>query len=415
MTGWSAVSPIPPPGHLRTLSWATLANTLGLGLWLAGSALFLTRRVGLTAPEVGIGLTIAALVGLTASVPLGGLADRYDPRTLRAALQLLQAAVAATYLLVDSFETFLVVAVFDALLVAGNLAVRAALVAAVAEPSGRVAAFATLRAVANLGIGVGAALAGIVLTVDSRTAYDLLVIGNAATYAISAALILRLPPSSRRPARGIPRRAPRGQAWRDLPFLAVSTASAVISLHEVVLTLIIPLWVVSHTEAPTGLVAGILLTNTVLTVLLAVRLSRAVNSTIEAGNSVRRAGLVLALAMLLFGASGSMPPAAAIGLLLATTVIYTLGDLWHSVGGAGLAYGLARPDAIGAYQGVDQLIGGLVRAAGPALLSLLILSGTTAGWVATAVLFAIAGLLAPGLTRWAERSRPPAVLAAVNN
>jgi len=145
------------------------------------------------------------------------------------------------------------------------------------------------------------------------------------------------------------------------------------------------------------------------------RLSRAVNSTIEAGNSVRRAGLILALAMPLFGASGSMPPAAAIGLLLATTVIYTLGDLWHSVGGAGLAYDLARPDAIGAYQGVDQLIGGLVRAAGPALLSLLILSGTTAGWVATAVLFAIAGLLAPGLTRWAERSRPPAVLAAVNN
>ena len=45
---------------------------------------------------VGLGLTVAGLVGLTASVPLGGLADRYDPRTLRAVLQLLQAAVAAS-------------------------------------------------------------------------------------------------------------------------------------------------------------------------------------------------------------------------------------------------------------------------------------------------------------------------------
>lgn len=44
--GWS---PFPPPGPLRTLSLATLANTVGSGLWLAGAALYLTRDVGLSA------------------------------------------------------------------------------------------------------------------------------------------------------------------------------------------------------------------------------------------------------------------------------------------------------------------------------------------------------------------------------
>jgi hypothetical protein len=148
-------SPIPPPGLLRTLAWATLANTVGLGLWTAGSALFLTRRVGLSAHSVGQGLTIAALIGLTASVPLGQLADRRDPRALRAALQVLQAVVAASYLTVHSFAGFIIVAVLDALLVSGNLAVRAALVAAVGGPQGRVHAFATLRAVASVGISPG--------------------------------------------------------------------------------------------------------------------------------------------------------------------------------------------------------------------------------------------------------------------
>ena len=188
--GWSMV---PPPGRLRTLALATLANTVGSGLWLTGAALYLTRDVGLSPASVGLGLTVAGLVGLTAAVPLGGLADRRDPRTLRALLQLLQAAVAVAYLLVGSFPVFLAVAVADALLTSGNLAVRAALVSAVGGPHGRVHAFATLRAVANLGIAVGAALAGFALAVDDHWAYQLLVVGNAATYLVSAALLLRLP------------------------------------------------------------------------------------------------------------------------------------------------------------------------------------------------------------------------------
>jgi hypothetical protein len=408
MTWWSASSPIPPPGHLRTLCWATLANTLGSGLWLAGSALYLTRGVGLSAPAVGLALTLAALIGLTAGVPLGRLADRYDPRRLRAILQLLQTGVAAAYLLVDSFSSLIVVAVLDALLASGNLAVRAALVAAIAGPRGRVAAFATLRAVANLGIGTGAALAGLALTVDTPLAYRLLVIGNASTYAISAALIMRLPAVRPSPAAAPPRHGLLGPALRDGPFLAVSTASAALSLHEVILALIIPLWVVSHTAAPAGAVSAILVTNTALTVLLAVRLSRAVRTAATAARSVRRAGLTLAAAMPLYAMTGSLPAAPGIVLLLLTTVVFTIGDLWHSIGSAGLAYDLADPDAIGAYQGADQLLGGAVRAAGPALLSLLILGSGIAGWAATAALFAAAGLLSPRLTRWALRTRRPA-------
>ncbi|WP_309232186.1 MFS transporter [Micromonospora tarensis] len=202
---WRSLSPLPPAGRLRTLSLATLANTVGTGLWVTGAALYLTRAVGLTPTEVGFGLTVAALVGLTASVPLGGLADRRDPRTLRAVLQLAQAAVGAGYLLVGSFPVFLLVASLDALLVSGNLAVRAALVAVVAGSEGRVHAFATLRAVANLGVALGAGLAAFALVAETGWAYRVLVLGNVVTYLVSAALIMRLPscpPAARRRGRG---------------------------------------------------------------------------------------------------------------------------------------------------------------------------------------------------------------------
>ncbi|MFE9691730.1 MFS transporter [Micromonospora sp. NPDC005806] len=405
------VSPIPPPGRLRTLALATLANTVGSGLWLAGAALYLTRDVGLSPASVGAGLTVAGLVGLTASVPLGGLADRRDPRTLRALLQVGQAAVAAAYLLVDSFPVFLAVAVLDALFTSGNLAVRAALVAVVAGPQGRVPAFATLRAVANLGIAVGTALAGFALAADTHLAYQVLVVGNAATYLLSAALLLRLPayPPAAGGGRAAGRRLGgafrRGGALRDGRFLAVSGASAVLALHLTTLTLVVPLWTVTRAGAPPPVVSAVLLTNTVLTVLLAVRLSRGADRAAPAARMLRRAGLVLAAATPLYAATAGLPTVAAVALLLVATAVWTIGDLWHGSAGAGLAYDLAPPEALGVYQGADGLLAGLARAVGPALLTLLVLHGGAAGWLALGALFAGVGLAAPALTRWALANR----------
>ncbi|MEU9514558.1 MFS transporter [Micromonospora sp. NPDC048169] len=406
------VSPLPPPGPLRTLAYATLANTVGAGLWLAGGALYLTRDVGLSATSVGAGLTVAGLIGLSASVPLGGLADRWDPRTLRAALQVGQAVVALAYLMVGSFPVFLAVAVPEALLAAGNLAVRAALVAAVGGPDGRVHAFATLRAVANLGITVGTALAGIALAVDTHRAYQVLIVGNAATYLLSAALLLRLPPQ---PAADGARRTPgtlkrgnrlrRGGPLRDGRFLAVSGASAVLSTHVTVLVLVVPLWTVDRAGAPPPVVSAVLLVNTVLTVLLAVRLSRGAERAAPAARKLRRAGLVLAAATPLYAVTGVLPVLPAVVLLLVATAVWTVGDLWHGAAGAGLAYDLAPPGAIGAYQGADGLVAGLAQALGRGLLTLLVLGGGPVGWLVLGGIFAAAGLTAPALTRRAVASR----------
>ncbi|MET7470999.1 MFS transporter [Micromonospora sp. NPDC005686] len=417
-----SVSPLPPPGPLRTLAYATLVNTLGAGLWLAGGALYLTRDVGLSATSVGAGLTVAGLVGLSASVPLGGLADRWDPRTLRAVLQVGQAVAALAYLLVGSFPAFLAVAVPEALLAAGNLAVRAALVAAVGGPDGRVHAFATLRAVANLGITVGTALAGIALAVDTHRAYQVLIVGNAATYLLSAALLLRLPPQ---PAADGARRTPgtlrrggrprRGGPLRDGRFLAVSGTSAVLSTHATVLVLVVPLWTVNRAGAPPPVVSAVLLVNTVLTVLLAVRLSRGAERAAPAARKLRRAGLVLAAATPLYAVTGVLPVLPAVVLLLVATAVWTVGDLWHGAAGAGLAYDLAPPGAIGAYQGGDGLLAGLAQALGRGLLTLLVLGGGPAGWLVLGGVFAAAGLAAPALTRRAvaNRSAPQARPAGV--
>ena len=302
--------------------------------------------------------------------------------------------------MVWSFPVFLVVAVLDALLMAGNLSVRAALVAAVGGPDGRVRAFATLRAVANVGISIGAFLAAFAFAADTRSAYVLLAVGNCLTYLVSAALLMRLPAF---PPPAAPTRA--DTPWRVLrnrPFLAVSAGSAILSVHQVVLVLIVPLWIVAHTDAPRWAVSMVLITNTVLTVLLAVRIGRGLETAQPAARAMRLAGVILAAAMLLYAATAGLPPMATVALLIAATVVYTVGDLLHATAAAGLSYSLAAPDALGRYQGASLLLSGLAEAAAPAVLAVLLIEdGTWPGWAMLGAVFLGVGVIMPPLVRWA--------------
>src|SRR5258706_6656576 len=97
-----------PRGPLRLLAAATLVNTLGNGLWMASSALFLTRSVGLSVRETGLALTVTALASLVTSAPMGYVADRRGPRGVLVLGLLVMAAGTAALSLVGSFATFLV-------------------------------------------------------------------------------------------------------------------------------------------------------------------------------------------------------------------------------------------------------------------------------------------------------------------
>jgi len=59
---------LPPAGAPRDLAMAQLANSVGDGAFVVTSALFFTRVVGLSTAEVGLGLTIAWLVGFLTGV-----------------------------------------------------------------------------------------------------------------------------------------------------------------------------------------------------------------------------------------------------------------------------------------------------------------------------------------------------------
>lgn len=293
---------LPEPGPSRTLALSTLVNTVGRGTWLTASALFLTRSVGLSVTQVGVALTLTALVSLVASTPMGYLADRLGPRGLQMAALLASAGCTAALVSVRSFTGFLVVGVLMAVADAGTRGARGALIAGAVPPDQRVRTRAYLRAVTNVGISVGTVLAGFALAADTRAAYVTLILLDAATYVLAAAVLLRLPPVPPMPA---PAHGPRLIALRDRPFLAFTVLDGLMSMHFSLINIALPLWIAGHTSAPNWLISVCLLVNTVVVILFQVRASRGTEDLTGAGRAARRAGVLLAAACALFAAGAA--------------------------------------------------------------------------------------------------------------
>ena len=105
---------------MRRLILATLVNTLGNGVYAAVGALYLTRAAGLSIGHVGIGLTVAGLIGLVTSTPVGVVADRLGPNRAYVGFLVLQAITMSALTQVRSFIPYVVVAGVTAIVAPGG-------------------------------------------------------------------------------------------------------------------------------------------------------------------------------------------------------------------------------------------------------------------------------------------------------
>lgn len=400
---------VPPPGPLRVLATATLVNTFGNGLFFTASALFYTRALHLTPHQVGLGLTLAGLVALLVGVPAGHLADLRGAREVLTAIYVVEAATMAVLPFVSGFAGFLAaVLVFVVVDRAGN-AVRQGLIASAFPAQERVAGRAYLRAVTNLGISFGSVLAGVAIGIDSRAAYDALLLGDAATYLVAAALLSRLPVSTRRARTD-------GEsmllALRDLPFVVVTVLTGAMAMQYVLLEIGVPLWIDRHTDAPRWTVALVFLLNTVACVLFQVRASKGAVDVPSSARANLRGGVLIALSCVVFASASGHGAATAVALLLVGAAVHVTGELFQAAGAWGLGFGLAPEHAQGQYQGLYATGFAASSMLGPIVITSTVVTLGRPGWYLLAAVFLLLGLALVPVSRWASASRERSALTA---
>ena len=124
---------VPTDPNLRVLALATLVNTLGNGALTTTFALYFTHVVGLRATQVGLALSVAALVGLLVQVPMGHLGDIRGPRELLRLLMIGAGVASLGLLLTDDIWLLVLVLGVQAVFDRGGSAVRSGLIARLAE------------------------------------------------------------------------------------------------------------------------------------------------------------------------------------------------------------------------------------------------------------------------------------------
>ncbi len=421
----------PPGGRDARIMLLTQAlDRAGTGVWAASSVLYFTFVVGLDAGQLGLLLGAAGVAGIAGSPLAGHLADRFQIRTLLIGCHLMRLAALCALLAVTDFGVLLLLFAVTHLGDRGAKTLEMLFATRVAGER-RATYQALSRSSANAGYALGAGLAAIGLAVGTRGAYHVLILANALSFLVAAALVWRTrepgghgPVAAAAPEGGVPDPAAREGGpggpgdpgpWRDRGYLRFVLLDIPMNLDDSILGVGLPLWLVAHTAAPHALIPAFLVINTVLVVVLQLRVSARVRGPRGAADAVALYGLMTLACCVFLAAAPGGGALAASAALLAAAVLATAAELMRSVSSWELAVSLAPRRARASYLGVAGMAQSVQKSAGPLLLTGAVMVAGPAGWLALGA--GVAGLSLvqrrASLRRLERLGAPPAPAAAV--
>lgn len=387
---------------IRSMSFQSVLSAFGEGAFLTGSAVFFTQVVGLSAAQVGVGMTIGMAVKFPLSVPLGRLADRVGTRTSWIVGAVLQAVLFLSWLGIHSFIGYVAVAIAIELAEAFMRAGIGAYRIQVFPRDQRVRSMAYMRAARNVGYTLGAAAGGIALAFNDLDAIRVVPIFTGILLLANTWWISTLP-KLERVVHVTPDGVTPRAAMRNRGFLAMTILDGIISTHQVLLNVVIPLWLVEETNAPRVLLAWLFGTNTVLAVLLQVRAARGVIDIPTSLRAQHRAAACFVLSCGIIWVTDSTTQWLTIVLIWVGHVTITAAELLNSAGEWGLVSELSDGRRLGEYQGMQQLGYTLGNVWAPAAYTWLAIHGGMAGWLTIAAIVVAAAAAIGPAARAAER------------
>ncbi len=410
--------PSPLAGRLATQS---LLFALGEGTFMTGSAVFFTQIVGLSAAQVGLGLTIAGVAAFLAALPMGKLVDLYGAKKMWAVSAAGQASMFAVWPFITDFKGYVAMAVGMEVIGALGGAAHGAYTIDALPPEERVTSRAYMYSALNVGFTLGALLGGIALAFESNDVLHALPWFTAAVFLVNASAITRLPKASHdeRTAEERKVKIPGPGPLRNPGWLLTTFFGGVFWTNQVLLNIVIPLWLVEETDAPRVLLAFLFGTNTVMCIFLPMAAARGVKDVSTALKAIRLSSSFFVVSCLITLATHDTVGWVTIALVWLGHVTVTGAELYLSAASWSFEAELMDPRQRGAYQGAAELSSTLGRVWAPALYTFLAIEWGAGGWLVIAGIIVVATVAVHPSTRLAQRFLdehiPADVLAAARS
>lgn len=367
----------------------------GQGLFAPISLLYFKAVTDLSLPTIGLLISVATLASLPVPVVVGHLVDRYGPRGIVIAAQVIQGLGFSAYLGAHGPVSVLLPALIVAV---GQRMFWCSVFTLVTEvaPPGRGAldrTFALFSMVQSAGFGVGTLVAGVTLSAGPHI-YRVVVIVNAASYLVSAATLLLVPRVPRIKADKIP--GSYRDLLRDRPYLGFIAVNGIFNLVAVMVGTAVPVYVVEGLPAPAWLVGPLLTVNTILLAVgqtTAVRLVRHLPRT----RALAVAGALMTAWAIAMALAVKVPGALLIGYLPLAMALFAAGELIMAPVANALASASAPDHLRGRYLSVTQYGFTVAQIIAPTFFTVLYTHGR-------ALPFAVLAAVAAGATVLIARS-----------
>lgn len=388
-------------GHGRLLS-AFGIDALGSGLFLPFSILFFTATTSLSIQQIGLALSIAALIRLPATAGAGMLTDRIGPKRAVIASNLAQAIGFAGYLFVDSFTQVLLAAI---IVQVGNSlfwVAYPALVHEVADQASQERWFALINAMRNAGLAVGALGASLAVAIAGTAGYHVIVGVNAVSFALAAVLTRLDPVSSERPDLDHQLLEEPSGRWsavlHDRPFLGFVGVNVGFALLSLSFVIAVPVFLVTSADLPDWTPGTLLALNAILGVFGAAPVVAAITG--------RRRDHVLISSQVIIGLgyacvllAGLVPPGFNLAFALLAAVLVTTTELIQGPAVNAIINESAPDRDRGRYISVYQMTFSIVDIIAPIALTTVLTQGSFATWIPLIVIAALDALVLMFLAR----------------
>jgi hypothetical protein len=420
---------LPASASGRTLAAGSFVDAFGSGLFLAVSTLYFVGTVGISPSAIALTLAVAGSLGLLTGAPSGRLADRLGVRRVYLCLLALRGLAYGLFVLVHGFTGYFLVTCVATVLDRGCSPLNQAAVRLVVGAKDRNRTMSSIRALRNVGYTAGTLVAASAVAVHSRGLIQLLFAVNALTFLVTAwcsrraLTMIQLFGGAAEAARGSGP-GPAGPAsaaesscasarvpspFRVPTFMALTLGNGLMCLHDTILVVLLPVWVLHHHAIPLGIVPVLLSVNTALTVALQIWISSLVLGRTTVLGLLWGAVAALCTACALFALAGLTPALLAMAAVGLAVALLTVGENFHAAASWYLSDALAPPDAYARYIGAFTTGVTAHGLLGPALVLGVLFPLGTAGWAVLGALFA-AG--AGGMTLGATRLKPALPTAA---
>ena len=377
-------------------------NAVGNGLVLPFTFIYLHNERGFSLGLAGLILGTNAAVSLLAGPVSGPLVDRLGGRRmLTVALGFLMVGFASYAFVESPWQGFAASAITGI----GNgifWPAQSTLIAGLTPRDRRTAAFAMQRVMMNLGIGIGGLAGGFL----AATSFQLLFLGDAASFVLYAAVLTAFVPE---PGRAPPREGERPGSYLDVlrhrvfvGFIAVNAAFVAVGYAQ--LELIAPY---GKNEAGVGeqWIGAIFAINTLVIVLAQLPIVRLTEG--------RRRMRVLALMGVVWAGAWLLVPIAglwlaglaAVAMLALAAAVFGVGECLHGAVQAPLVTDLADPRLLGRYMAMSAFSWQIGFTIGPPVGGFLLGLTPTGLWIVVASVC----LLAAGAALALERRLPEGV------